>query len=316
MHEVADRIVTILKEEHDLIYPHHRIVYERFANGEMLAHVPETVRRQHVFFLHPMQHPNPSDALIAMLLANDALKRASVAGITLVLPYMTYSRQDRKHMARVPISARCMADLIQSNEAVEKIITADMHADQLQGFYDIPVDNLTSMKIFAKRLADKFGARLPDVVVVTPDLGGAVRARRFAKMLGKSGIAIYEKTRPEHNVAEILSYTGEEVYGKIAVLFDDIIDTGGTIRGVMHSLKERGAVDVYACATHGIFSGGAEVKFKAEGCKVFCTNSIPRDKAYREANASWLEKVPMESLLADSIFEASLVGGSVSKLSA
>lgn len=316
MHEVADRIVAILKEEHDLIYPHHRIVYERFANGEMLAHVPETVRRQHVFFLHPLQHPSPNDALMGMLLANDALKRASVAGITLVLPYMAYLRQDRKHKPRVPISARLVADLIQSNEEVEKIITVDMHADQEQGFYSIPVDNLTSMKIFAKYFAEKFGKQLADIVVVTPDFGGSVRARRFAKTLGKSSIAIYEKTRPENNVSEIVSFIGEDVSGKIAVVYDDMIDTGGTIRGVMHSLKERGAIDVYACATHGIFSGGAEVKFNAEGCKVFCTNSIPRDKAYREANASWLEKVPMESLLADSIFEASLVGGSVSKLSA
>ena len=155
---------------------------------------------------------------------------------------------------------------------------------------------------------------MKDVVVVAPDFGGAVRARRFAAKLGDAPVAIFEKRRPHANHSEVVALVGESVEGRITIIYDDMIDTGGTIRGVAGELAKRGAREVYICATHGIFSGGAEEKFRAEGVRVLTTDSIPREDAYRAAHADWLSIVSMNDLLAEAIFEASLVGGSISKL--
>lgn len=314
MHDTAASVVSMLRKKHNCIFPHYRVEHTRFANGEVVMQIPETVRRQHAFFFHPLQLPSPSDAIITMLLTNDALKRASVSGITLVLPYMSYLRQDRKDKPRVPISARMLADLIESNRYVSRIITADMHADQEQGFFSLPVDNLMCSKIFAEYVVKTLACDVSDVVAIAADLGGAVRTRRFARGLGEVQVAIFEKRRTGPNQSEVVSIIGPSVEGKIVVIFEDMIDTGGTIRGVVASLKQLGAREVFVCATHGIFSGGTEEKFASENVRVFCTNSIPRDESYYTRHASWLTCVPIDELFADAVYQASLVGGSVSKL--
>ncbi|MBI2030745.1 ribose-phosphate diphosphokinase [Candidatus Kaiserbacteria bacterium] len=315
MHNIATNVLRIIREKHAVTIPHHQVTFDWFSNREVKSYVEKTVRRQHVIYFHPLQQPTPNDAVMMMLLGNDAIMRASAASISLVLPYMCFLRQDRKDKERVPISARTLANLIESNRKVEQIITADMHADQEQGFFDIPVDNLSSRPLFAEYFRNMFNGDLSNVVVVAPDYGGAVRARRFALKLGDVPVAIFEKSRPKANQSEILSQGGDPVEGRIAIIYDDMIDTGGTIRGVVAELKARGAREVYVCATHGIFSGNAEENFARSGFPVLVTNSIPRDPAYAEKHKNWLTIVPMDELLAEAVYEASLIGGSVSKLS-
>jgi ribose-phosphate pyrophosphokinase len=315
MGRVAESVLEHMAREYGTVLPHHRMEVGTFANGETFVRVPDTVRRQHVFLFHPMQHPTPNDALVRLLLTNDALRRASVAGITLVLPYMTYLRQDRKDKPRVPISARLMADLIESNKSVERVITVDMHADQAQGFFSIPVDNMTTVGLFAEHLKARFGGALENVMVVSPDFGGVVRARRMAKKLGNLPVGIFEKRRPEANKTEVVSVLGDPIAGKHVVIYDDIVDTGNTIRGVVEALRELGARSVVIVGTHGIFSAGAEKKFAQDNFSVSCTDSVIRSEAYYAEQKSWLTVVSLEALLARAVHEASIVGGSVSKLS-
>lgn len=313
MHGMARHIQEILRVERGVHFPHHEIEFTRFANGEYLPRIPETVRRERVFFLHPLQAPDPNTAIMMMLLANDALMRASASGITLVVPYIPYLRQDRKDKPRVPISARMLADIIESNRAVERLITIDMHAEQEQGFFSIPVDNLTGMKLFADYFGNMFRQGVNPVQVISPDFGGAVRSRRFAAKLGNVPVAIIEKRRPSANVSEIVSVIGESVAGKDVVIFDDMIDTGGTLRTTALALREMGARGIYLSATHGILSANACPEFARLGFSVACTDSIPRTAEFYERNP-WLSVVSIDRLLADAMFEASLVGGSLSKL--
>lgn len=312
MHKMACSIQEILGDA-GVSLPHHQIKVTQFANGEILPHIPETVRRQHVFLLHPMQHPDPNTALMGMLLTNDALKRASVAGITLVAPYIPYLRQDRKDKPRVPISARMIADLIESNKAVERLITVDMHSEQTQGFFSIPVDNLTSTSLFARHFSAQLGAEIRNVVAVAPDFGGAVRTRRFAEKLGYVHVAIIEKRRGAPNESEIVSIVGDPriINGATTITFEDMIDTGGTIRKTAMALREMGASAVHLSATHGIFSGEAGAKFAESGLRVACTDSIPRDDEFLKNNP-WLDVVSLDHILAKAIFESAIVGGSVS----
>jgi ribose-phosphate pyrophosphokinase len=313
MHEMAASVVSILKKKRDLALPHQKIECERFANGELLPLVPETARGQHVFFFHPMQLPDPNTALVAMHLTNDALTRAAVDGITLVAPYLSYLRQDRRSGKRVALSARAVADIIQAG-GVKRIITCEMHADQAEGFFSFSVDNLGGMGIFADHFKKVRGGDFTDVLVVAPDLGSAVRARRFADKLGDLPVTICEKRRPAPNQSEVLSIIGEPVAGKTVIIFDDMIDTGGTIRGAVQALKNIGAKEVFVCAVHGIFSADAEQKFADAHSDVFVTNSIPREAAYYKKHSSWLTLVPLDDLLAEAIYQASRKGGSVSKL--
>jgi len=312
MHEVGDLIQMIL-EKKGLLVSHHKIEYTKFSNGEILPHIPDTVRLQHVFFLHALQHPDPNTALMMMLLANDALKRASVTGITLVTPYIPYLRQDRKDKPRVPISARMVADLIESNRSVESIITIDMHADQEQGFFSIPVDNLSGTALFADHFKGPLEAAGGKVVAVSPDFGGAVRTRRFAARLGDIPVAIIEKNRPGPNQSRILSVIGESVEGASVIIFEDMIDTGGTLLKTAAKLTEMGATNVFLTATHGILSGDAESKFAASGYHVTCSDSIPRDEDFIKRNP-WFHVVSIDHKFADAIYECSLAGGSVSQL--
>jgi ribose-phosphate pyrophosphokinase len=315
MHEMGERICAILAKRTNA-FTHLRAEHVQFANGELKPSIPETVRGKRIFFLHPMQEPDPNTAIMLMLLTADALTRASVAGITLVLPYIPYLRQDRKEKPRVPISARLLADLIETNKKIEHLITLDMHADQEQGFFSIPVDNLNGMVVHAEYFRQKFGDAFDNVVVVAPDFGSAVRARRFAQKLGMHvPVSIIDKRRPGPNESEVIGFIGPTVEGRDVILYDDMIDTGGTIRGASAEIAKQGAKSVCTCATHGIFSGNAEKSFAAANQSVVVTPTIPRTKLFLERNASWLSFVSIDTLLADAVFEASLVGGSISKLS-
>lgn len=313
MHDMAARCCALIEKNHGELFPHHRVPYKVFANGEVLPLIPETLRRQRVFLFHALQQPTPNDALMRMLVLNDALARASVESITLVVPFMSYLRQDRKHKPRMPISGRMLADLIETNAKVERIITADMHADQAQGFFGIPVDNLTCLKLLAEDGRQRLGHNLSDVVVVSPDFGGAVRARSVAKRLNVP-VAIFEKRRDEDGVANVDYLIGESVAGKRVIICDDIIDTGGTMDATAHALMHRGAVSVDIWSTHGVLSGSAPERFAQSGHRVVCTDSIPRSEAYLAEHKRWLSVVSMDVLLAEAVYQASLVGGSVSQL--
>jgi ribose-phosphate pyrophosphokinase len=312
MHEMAEAIIATLKSR-GVDMPHHRVEYTTFANGELLPQVSHTIREQHVFFLHALQHPDPNTAVMAMLLATDAMARASVGGITLVTPYLPYLRQDRKDKPRVPISARLIADLIESNRAVKRLITIDMHAEQEQGFFSIPVDNLTGIRMVSEHIRQRLGDNLDNLVAVAADFGAAVRTRRLARALGDIPVAIFEKRRPAPNQAEIISVIGASVKGARVLIYEDIVDSGNTIRGVVKALRAMGASEVFVYGTHGVFSAGAEKSFSDAGLLLACTDSIPRPAEYY-AKEQWLTRVPISSYLAEAIYEAAQVGGSISKL--
>lgn len=312
MHEFGSELCLYL-EECGMSIPHYCIDFTTFANGEVLPQIPHTIRGQHVFFLHALQHPDPNTAAMMMFVANDAIKRASAAGITLVTPFLSYLRQDRKDRPRVPISARLLADLIESNHIVKGLITIDMHAEQEQGFFSIPVDNLTGVKVFSEHLWSKFNSDFSHVVMMAPDFGGAVRNRRLARALGDIPVCILEKRRIGPNKAEMLSVIGESVVGKYVIIYEDMICSGGTAIEAVEKVMAMGAREVYLCATHGIFSRGAEKRFREKNIPVACTNSIPRSSDYY-SEESWLTNVSVVSYFADAIYEAAQVGGSISKL--
>jgi ribose-phosphate pyrophosphokinase len=311
MHDMAASVAAIIKQTHGITLPHQKLETKVFSNGEHWARLTETIRRQHVFFFHGMQFGTPNEALMDMLIAANAMKYASVASITLVVPYMSYLRQDRKDKPRVPITARLVADLIEVNRKIEHVITMDMHAEQAQGFFSIPVDNMSSERIFIEYIQNEFMGRLAEIVVVAPDFGSAKRARKFAEKLGIKGqVAIIEKNRPEANMAEVLSLIGASVRGKIALMYDDMIDTGGTIAGGTKELlsEQHGAKQVLVMATHGILSSEAGIaKLVDSGGTIAVTNSIPR-----ELPAAFT-MVPIDAHLAKVIYENTLVGGSVSR---
>lgn len=315
MHEMAESIMPLLMAR-GARFSHQRISYTTFANGEIKPQIPETVRGMHAFFLHPLQHPDPNTALMSMFFTCDALTRGSVAGITLVLPYIPYLRQDRKDKPRVPISARVIADLIESNPRVDRLITLDMHADQEQGFFSIPVDNLSGSVVHAEYFRKRFNNDFSNVVVVAPDFGSAVRARRFAARLDESvPVSIIDKRRPGPNKVQVIGFVGESVADRNVILYDDMIDTGGTIRAAVGEILKRGARSACICVTHALFSEDAEESFVKERHSVIVTQSIPRLCSYWRRHEAWLEAVSIDELLAGAMHEASTIGGSLSKLS-
>ncbi len=239
-----------------------------FADGEINVQINETVRGHHVFVIQPTSAP-VNDHLMELLIMCDALKRASAKTINLVIPYYGYSRQDRKARSRQPISAKLVADLLQVAGA-DRIICMDIHAAQIQGFFDIPVDNFMGLPILCNYIMDK---HLENVVVVSPDHGGTTRAREFAKVLDTT-IAIIDKRRPEPNKAEVMNIIGD-VKGKTCVLVDDMCDTAGTLTAGAQALLNAGATEVYAACTHGVLSGSAIEKIKNSCLKeMIITNTI------------------------------------------
>ncbi len=224
-----------------------------FSDGEISVNIGETVRGADVFIVQSTCSP-VNNNLMELLIMIDAFKRASAGRITAVIPYYGYARQDRKAKSRDPITAKLVADLL-TTAGADRVLTMDLHAAQIQGYFNIPVDHLVGSPILSRYFIDKGLADQDDVVVVSPDLGSVTRARKFADKL-HAPIAIIDKRRPKANVSEIMNIIGD-VEGKKCILIDDMIDTAGTIANAANALKDLGAKNVYACCTHGVLSGPA-----------------------------------------------------------
>ena len=247
-----------------------------FSDGEISVNIYETVRGSDVFIVQSTSNP-VNDNLMELLIMIDAFKRASASRITAVMPYFGYARQDRKSKARDPISAKLVADLITAAGA-DRVLTMDLHAAQIQGFFNIPVDHLLGGTYLAQYYLEKFPQR-SDLVVVSPDLGSVTRARNFASKLNVP-IAIIDKRRPKPNVAEVMNIIGD-IKDKKVILVDDMIDTAGTITHGAKALGERGAKEVYACCTHGVLSGPAMERISDSPIKELVTLdtiAIPEEK--------------------------------------
>ncbi|MCD6159827.1 MAG: ribose-phosphate pyrophosphokinase [Kosmotoga sp.] len=250
-------------------------VMGRFSDGEINIKVDETVRGHDVFIVQSTSTP-VNENLMELLVMIDAFKRASANSIAAVIPYYGYARQDRKARGRDPITAKLVANLLTIAGAT-RIVTVDLHAEQIQGFFDIPVDNLWSFPVFSKHFLNNNIVDVKNVVVVSPDIGGVKRASKFAEKLG-APLAILDKRRPRDNIAEVVNVIGE-VEGKTALLFDDIIDTGRSLVEAAKMLKKHGVKRIFACATHGVFSGQAlELIANSEIEKVYVTDTIYHEK--------------------------------------
>ncbi|WP_038016056.1 ribose-phosphate pyrophosphokinase [Synechococcus sp. PCC 7335] len=246
------------------------MVRKRFADGELYVQIQESIRGCDVYLIQPTCHP-VNDNLMELLIMIDACRRASARQITAVIPYYGYARADRKTAGRESITAKLVANLI-TQAGANRVLAIDLHSAQIQGYFDIPCDHVYGSTVLTEYLASK---NIEDLVVVSPDVGGVARARHFAKMLDDAPLAIIDKRRQAHNVAEVMNLIGD-VEGKTAVLVDDMIDTAGTICEGARVLREKGAKHVYACATHAVFSPPA-VERLSQGLfeEVIVTNSIP-----------------------------------------
>jgi ribose-phosphate pyrophosphokinase len=247
----------------------------RFSDGEVTVEITENVRARDVFIIQSTCAPT-NENLMELIIMVDALKRASAARISAVIPYFGYARQDRRpRSTRVPISARVVANMLEA-VGVNRVLTMDLHADQIQGFFNIPVDNIYASPVL---LGDLRAKNYPDLLVVSPDVGGVVRARALAKQLG-CDMAIIDKRRPKANVSEVMHVIGD-IEGRNCVIMDDMIDTAGTLVKAAEVLKERGAKSVYAYCTHPIFSGPAIDRIaKGDALdEVVVTNTIPLSQA-------------------------------------
>jgi ribose-phosphate pyrophosphokinase len=265
-----------------------------FANGENYCRYEKSIRGADVFIVQS-GNPPVNDHLLELLIMIQAAKLASAKRITAVVPWFPYSRQDKKSRPREPITAKLVADMLEAAGA-DRVLTMDLHAGQIQGFFSVPVDHMTALPLFATYYRDKglFGEK---VVAVSPDPGRAKMARRFGAML-EADLAIMNKVRPEHDTAEVTEVIGD-VRGKIALLSDDMIVTGGTLIAGATALREAGATEVYACATHGLFPGNAFEKIAAsELTKVAVTDTVPIDPVNRPEK---IDVLPVSGLLAETI---------------
>ncbi len=242
----------------------------RFSDGEIMVEIGENVRGRDVYVVQSTCAPT-NDNLMELLIITDALKRASAATITAVIPYYGYARQDRKAAPRTPITAKLVADLI-TTAGINRVVTIDLHAGQIQGFFNIPVDNLYAAPVILNYLKDRFKGE--QVVMVSPDAGGTERARAFAKRLEYS-LAVIDKRRSGPNVAEVMHLIGD-VRDKVAIILDDMVDTAGTLTQAAKALKANGAKSVFACATHGVLSGPAIERINASDIEeIVLTDTIP-----------------------------------------
>ena len=249
----------------------------RFSDGEVDVEIEQNVRARDIFVVQPTCRPT-NENLMELCIMVDALKRASARRVTAVIPYFGYARQDRRpRSTRVPISARVVANLLEA-VGVERLLTMDLHADQIQGFFNIPVDNIYASPVLLSDLQSK---RYDDLVVVSPDVGGVVRARALAKQAG-CDLAIIDKRRPKANVSEVMHVIGE-IEGRNCVIMDDMIDTAGTLVKAAEVLKERGAKKVFAYCTHAVFSGPAIERIQSSKLdEVVVTDTIPLDDHGRQ----------------------------------
>lgn len=268
--ELAHSMADILGTEVGKSKVHH------FADGEILVEIEESVRGKDVFIVQSTSNP-VTENLMEILVLTDALKRASAKEITAVISYFGYARQDRKAKPRQPITSRLVADLL-TVAGVDRVVTVDLHARQIQGFFDIPVDEMEALPLICRYIKNK---NIEDLCVVSPDHGGATRARKMSEALD-CPIAIIDKRRPKPNVAEVMGIIGD-VAGKNCVLIDDMIDTAGTIVAGAQVLKEKGAKDVYIACTHGVLSGPAVDRLKdcvAKEVIITDTIAIPEEKRF------------------------------------
>ena len=279
----------------------------RFSDGEIAVEIEENVRGKDVFVIQPTCSPT-NENLMELLVMTDALKRASASRITAVLPYYGYSRQDRRsRSARVPISAKLVAKMIEQSGA-HRILTVDLHADQIQGFFDIPVDNVYSSPIL---LGDVWRQQYKDLIVVSPDVGGVVRARALAKRLDDADLAIIDKRRPKANVSEIMHIIGD-VEGRTCVLIDDLVDTAGTLCHAASALKKQGALKVVAYCTHAVLSGPAMKNINvSELDELVVTDTIPL--CQEAVDSGRIRQLSVAEMLAETIRRIA-VGESVSSL--
>jgi ribose-phosphate pyrophosphokinase len=263
----------------------------KFSDGEIAVEILENVRGADVFVLQPTCKPT-NDNLMEVLVLVDALKRASAGRITAAIPYFGYARQDRRpRSARVPISAKLVANMLMS-AGVDRVLTVDLHADQIQGFFDIPVDNIYASPVLLQDIKSK---QYEDLTIVSPDMGGVMRARAFAKSLGTE-LAIIDKRRPKANEAEVMNIIGD-ISGRNCVIVDDMIDTAKTLCKAAEALKNRGAKQVYAYATHAVFSGEAVNLIKDSIIdEVVVTDTIPHRNLHEK-----IRVVSISTLVAETI---------------
>lgn len=284
-----------------------KISVDRFSDGEVNLEIMENIRGKDVFLVQPTCPPG-NDNLMELLVIADACQRASPNKITAVIPYFGFARQDRRPRAsRVPITAKLVANLIASS-GINRLLTLDLHADQIQGFFDIPVDNVYASPVL---LGDVWKQKLENIVVVSPDIGGVVRARALAKRLDDAGLAIIDKRRPKANTAQVMNIIGE-VEGKTCVMIDDLIDTAGTLCEASKVLKEKGAIKVLAYITHPVLSGSAIERITESPLdELVVTDTIPLSE--EASNCSKIRQLSVAELLAETIRRIS-DGESVSSL--
>ena len=266
----------------------------KFSDGEIYIEINENIRGNSIFVIQSVSSP-ANDNLMELLLCIDALKRSSAKNITAVIPYFGYARQDRKVVPRTSSSAKLVSNLI-AKAGADRVVTVDLHAGQIQGFFDIPVDNLFATPIFARHVKKKIKTK--NLICIAPDVGGTERARALGKLLNV-GLAIVDKRRPKAGQSQVMNIIGD-VRGKTCIIVDDIIDSGGTIVNAAAALKKRGAKDVHVYVTHGVLSGGAENKIKKSNIKnLVITDTI--DNAAKVKNIKNIEVLTISNLVGEAI---------------
>ena len=272
-----------------------------FSDGEIAVSLNETVRGSDVFIMQSTCTPI-NDNLMEMLIMVDACKRASAHRVTCVMPYFGYARQDRKAKARDPISAKLVANLITS-AGTDRVLTMDLHAAQIQGFFDIPVDNLHGAPLFVDHFHKKFKGSMDDLIIVSPDIGSVARARAFALKMGL-GLAIVDKRREKANQAEVMNIIGS-VEGKRVIMFDDMVDTAGSLCEAANALVEKGgAKEIYACASHGVLSGESVERIEASVVKeLIFSDTIPHERSKGSHKIKYLTAAPLFAEAIKRIFE-------------
>ncbi len=269
---------------------------DKFSDGEINVELSENVRGKDVFIIQPTCAPT-NDNLMELMVMVDAIRRSSADRITAVVPYFGYSRQDRRpRSARVPISAKVVANML-TGVGVDRVLTVDLHADQIQGFFDIPVDNIYATPIM---LNDLLAQDIPNPMVVSPDIGGVLRARATAKRVVGASLAIIDKRRPKANESEVMNIIGDDVEGKDCILIDDMVDTAGTLCKAATALKARGANTVRAYCTHAVLSGNAYENLDNSGLdELVVTDSIPLSDKMKGSGK--IRQVSIAGLVAESI---------------
>jgi ribose-phosphate pyrophosphokinase len=287
--ELAQRIAELLSTRLG------RISVETFSDGEICCEIMENVRGRDVFIIQPTSQPC-NDNLMELMVMIDAMRRASTKRVTAVVPYYGYSRQDRKpRSARVPITAKVVANMLASVK-LDRLLTIDLHADQIQGFFDLPIDNVYASPILLK---DIWQQRHENLLVVSPDVGGVVRARALAKRLGDADLAIIDKRRPKANVSEVMNIIGD-VDGKNCVIVDDLVDTAGTLCKAAGALKEHGAISVSAYCTHAVLSGNAINNINQSVLdELVVTNTIPLSEEAQKCER--IRQLSVAEMLAETI---------------